>query len=275
MKDRGEPGTEGRPVINFTGVEAYAPVEIAGRVRSAGQVKAALPLDKLATLGLLAGAFIGFGAALSTLVMTDPVLGFGAGRFLGGLAFSLGLILVVVAGAELFTGNALIVMAWAEREVTSGALARNWAVSLVANGLGAMALAFAVHHSGVLELGGMRDTASRIAEAKAGLPFKEAFVRGVLCNVLVCLAVWLSFACNSVTDKIMAVILPVAAFVALGFEHSIANFYLLPIGILSGARIGILDLLANLVPVTLGNIIGGAGGVAAIYWLIYVRKSGG
>lgn len=259
------------PVTNVTGVDAYSPAEIAARVASAGQVKATLPLDKLATLGLLAGVFIGFGAALFTLVVTGSTLGFGMTRLVGGIAFSLGLILVVVAGAELFTGNTLVVMAWAERKVSTAALLRNWLVSLMANAAGAVALAAAVFHSGVLEIGGMKDTAVRIAEAKATLSAKEAFVRGILCNVLVCLAVWLSFACHSVTDKILAIVLPIAAFVALGFEHSIANLYLLPIGALAGASFGVADMAGNLVPVTLGNIVGGAGGVAGIYWLIYLR----
>jgi formate transporter len=274
MTNRTDDRPEDKAVINVTGIDAYAPAEIAQRVRSAGQVKAELPLDKLATLGLPAGVFIGFGAALSTLVLTGSELGFGPGRLLAGVAFSLGLILVVVAGAELFTGNALIVMAWAEREVSTAALARNWAVSLVANGIGALGLAFAIHHSGVLELGGAKETAVRIAETKASLSIKEAFVRGILCNVLVCLAVWLSFACHSVTDKILAIMPPIAAFVALGFEHSVANFYLLPLGMLSGASIGAVDILGNLVPVILGNLVGGAGGVASVYWLIYLRDSG-
>lgn len=261
----------GGPVTNVTGVDAYAPGEIAVRVANAGQVKAALPLDKLATLGLLAGAFIGFGAALFTLVTTDSTLGLGMTRFVGGIAFSLGLILVVVAGAELFTGNTLIVMAWAGRKVSTAALLRNWIVSFLANGAGAIVLAVAVYHSGVLEIGNAKETAMRIAEAKAAIPAKDAFIRGILCNVLVCLAVWLSFACHTVTDKILAIVLPIAAFVALGFEHCIANFYLMPVGALAGARIGLAEIAGNLLPVTLGNMLGGAGGVAGIYWLIYLR----
>ena len=266
---------DGRPVmINVTGVDAYAPAEIAQRVGSAGQVKAALPLDKLATLAVLAGVFIGLGAALYTVVMTGSALGFGPARLIGGLAFSLGLVLVVVAGAELFTGNALIVMAWADRKVPTLALARNWAVSLAGNAVGAVVLALAVYHSGVLDAGGTRQTAIAIAETKAALSAKEAFVRGILCNVLVCLAVWLSFACHSVTDKILSVMLPIAAFVALGFEHSIANFYLIPVGMLAGADVSMAQLIANLVPVTLGNLVGGAGGVAGVYWLVYRRRPG-
>ncbi|MEX2319367.1 MAG: formate/nitrite transporter family protein [Bauldia sp.] len=257
---------------NATGVDAYAPAEVAGRVEAAGVVKAALPADKLLVLSVLAGAFIGFGAAFYTVAVSDPGLGFGPTRLLGGLAFSLGLVLVIVAGAELFTGNALIVMAWAEKRVTSGAVARNWAYSFLGNAVGAVGLAVAVYLSGVLGAGLPRETAIRIAETKMALPFVEAFVRGILCNVLVCLAVWLCFAARSVTDKILAIVFPITAFVALGFEHSIANLYLLPVGLLAGAEGGVAGLVGNLVPVTLGNIVGGAGGVAAVYWVIYLRK---
>lgn len=259
------------PAIKLTGFDAYTPAEIARRVEIAGRNKAALPLEQLATLALMAGVYISFGAALYTMVMTGGTLGVGPGRFVGGLAFSLGLILIIVGGAELFTGNTMIVMAWADRKVSSQALGRNWGVSFIANVVGAVLLAFVVHWSGSLDIGGSKDTAIKIAEAKAGLTFKQAFFRGVLCNLLVCLAVWMSFACHSVTDKILAIVLPVAAFVTLGFEHSIANCYMIPVGMLSGANVGIGGFLANLVPVTLGNILGGAGGVAAVYWLIYLR----
>jgi formate/nitrite transporter len=257
---------------NVTGVDAYAPAEVAGRVEAAGVVKAALPADKLLMLAVLAGAFIGFGAAFYTVAVSDPGLGFGPTRLLGGLAFSLGLVLVVVAGAELFTGNALIVMAWADKRVKTVALARNWLLSFAGNAVGAVGLAVAVWLTGLLEAGPAHDTAVRIAETKMALPFVEAFVRGILCNVLVCLAVWLCFAARSVTDKILAIVFPITAFVALGFEHSIANLYLLPVGLLAGAEGGVAGLVGNLVPVTLGNIVGGAGGVAAVYWVIYLRK---
>lgn len=259
------------PATNVTGIDAYAPAEMARRVETAGVGKAALPLDQLATLAMLAGAFIGFGAALFTMVMTGSSPSNGVARMIGGLAFSLGLILVVVGGAELFTGNALIMMAWADRKVSTQALLRNWAVSFAGNLVGALALAVLVHASGVLDIAASKETAVRIAEGKAQLSFVQAFLRGILCNVLVCLAVWLSFACHSVTDKILAIVLPIAAFVALGFEHSIANGYLIPVGMLAGANVGLGGYLSNLVPVTLGNIVGGAGGVAGIYWLVYLR----
>jgi formate transporter len=260
------------PAANVTGVDAYAPAEVAKRVEEAGVVKAALPADKLLVLAILAGAFIGFGAALFTLTISDSGLGFGPTRLLGGLAFSLGLILVIVAGAELFTGNAMIVMAWADKRVGTGALARNWLLSFAGNAVGAVGLAVAVWLTGLLDSGPAHDSAVRVAETKMALPFVEAFVRGILCNVLVCLAVWLCFAARSVTDKILAIVFPITAFVALGFEHSIANLYLLPVGLLAGADGGMAGLVGNLVPVTLGNIVGGAGGVAGVYWAIYLRK---
>ncbi|MGI9383512.1 MAG: formate/nitrite transporter family protein, partial [Methyloligellaceae bacterium] len=222
---------------------------------------------------LLAGIFIGFGGALYTLVVTGSTLGFGPAKLVGGIAFSLGLVLVVVGGAELFTGNTLIVMAWADRDVSTMALLRNWAVSYVANGAGAVLLAVAVFHSGILASGDMKATAVAIAEGKMRLAADQAFIRGILCNMLVCLAVWLSFAAHSVSGKILAIIFPITAFVALGFEHSIANLYLIPVGLLAGAQGDLLAFVGNLVPVTLGNIVGGAGGVAVVYWTIYGRRN--
>jgi formate/nitrite transporter len=257
---------------NATGIDAYAPAEVALRVEASGVVKASLPAGKLLVLAILAGAFIGLGAALYTVAVTGSTMGFGPTRLLGGVAFSLGLILVIVAGAELFTGNALIVMAWADRRVTTRALLRNWGYALLGNAIGAAGLAVAVVLAGTFEEGPARETAIRIAETKLALPPLEAFFRGVLCNVLVCLAVWLCFAARSVTDKILAIVFPITAFVALGFEHSVANLYLLPIGLLLGANGDLGGVVANLVPVTLGNIVGGGGGVAVAYWAMYLRK---
>jgi formate/nitrite transporter len=234
--------------------------------------KASLPAGKILVLAILAGAFIGFGGALYTVAVSESTMGFGPTRLLGGAAFSLGLVLVIVAGAELFTGNAMIVMAWADRKVTTGALLRNWGYALLGNAIGAVGLALAVGLAGTFDAGPARGTAIRIAETKLSLPPLEAFFRGVLCNVLVCLAVWLCFAARSVTDKVLAIVFPITAFVALGFEHSIANLYLIPIGLLLGAKGDLGGVVANLVPVTLGNVVGGGGGVAAAYWAMYLRK---
>ncbi len=255
---------------NPTGLDAYKPTEILRLVEAAGVGKTRLSTRQVMALAILAGAFIGFGAAFFTVTMSGTEPGFGPARLLGGLSFCLGLILVVVGGAELFTGNALIVMAWVDRLISTGALLRNWGLVFVGNIVGAVALAIAVKLSGLLS-GDIAASAAGIAERKMALPFVEAFMRGVLCNALVCLAIWLTFAARTVTGKILAILWPITAFVALGFEHSVANFYFLAAGLLSGADGGIAGILRNLVPVTLGNIVGGAGGVALAYWTAYRR----
>jgi formate/nitrite transporter len=255
--------------------DAYAPAQIAQLVERGGVAKVRLSAVQTATLGTLGGAFIAFGAMFYTLTVTGADLGFGSGRLLGGVAFSLGLILVLVGGAELFTGNNLIVMAWAERKVTSRQMLRNWVLVYMANFVGALGTVALFYLAGALELSGgaVAQTAARIAQAKLELDFGTAFFRGILCNTLVCLAVWLSFAARDVAGKILAIVFPISAFVALGFEHSVANMYLIPIGMLAaGTGIDMAALLRNLVPVTLGNIIGGSGLVALTYWLVYLRQ---
>lgn len=253
---------------NPTGLDAYKPAEIARRVEAAGVAKAHLPVAQTLTLAILAGAFIALGGAAYTAVMTgvDPT---GPARFLGGVVFSLGLILVIVGGAELFTGNALMTMAAVDRKITLSALLRNWGIVYLGNLIGALALAAAMLATGLLD-GPMGATASRIADAKVTLTPVEAFSRGILCNALVCLAVWLTFAARTAAGKILAILWPISAFVLLGFEHSIANMYLLPQGMIAGAQIGTAAVLANLFWVTLGNIIGGAGGVALAYRFAYL-----
>jgi len=254
--------------------DAYPPDQIAHLVEQVGVKKANLALRPTLMLGVLAGAFIAFGAMYSTVVLTGSTLGFGPARLLGGIAFSLGLVLVIVGGAELFTGNSLIVMAWAERRIGTLALLRNWTVVYVANFIGALGCALMVTWSGALGLGdgAVAETAARIAQDKVGLGFTAAFFRGVLCNTLVCLAVWLCFAAHSVGSKILAIVLPISAFVALGFEHSVANMYLVPVAMLAGAEgVDMAGFIGNMVPVTLGNIVGGGVFVAAVYWLIYLH----
>lgn len=257
-------------------IDAYSPIEIAALVEQGGVRKATLPTLQVFTLGIIAGSFIAFGAMFYTLIVADQSLGFGVGRLLGGIVFSLGLILVVIAGAELFTGNNLIVMAWADGKVTTQALLRNWALVYLANFAGALASVCIMHLSGVMNIGDgvMAETAANIATAKLQLPALQAFSRGILCNALVCLAIWLSYAAHSVSGKILAIIFPISAFVALGFEHSIANMYLIPIGMLSGAETDMAGFIGNLVFVTLGNIVGGSVFVAAVYWVVYLRPSG-
>jgi formate/nitrite transporter len=254
------------------GFDAYAPAQIALKVAEVGVAKARLPTLALVMLGVAAGGFIGLGAMYYTVVVSDPSLPFASARVLGGCAFSLGLILVVVAGAELFTGNNLLVMAWASRRISTRDLARNWAIVYAANAIGAAGLAIIVYWAEHAELaqGAIRQQYVDIAAAKLSMSFSEAFFKGVLCNLLVCLAVWLAMAGRSVADRVLAIIFPVSAFVAAGFEHSVANMYLLPLGMLLGdGGLNIAALGRNLIPVTLGNIVGGSFMVAAVYHLIY------
>lgn len=259
-------------------IDAYAPAQIARRVEGAGVAKAELPTLPTLVLGALAGAFIAFGAMTYTVVVSGSELGFGPTRLLGGLAFSLGLILVVIGGAELFTGNNLIAMAWADRKVSTGRLLRNWLLVYAGNFAGAIATALAVQLSGTLEVAGgaIAETAAAIARVKLDLSWSEAFFRGVLCNALVCLAVWLCFAAHTVAGKIFAIIFPISAFVALGFEHSVANMYLIPIGLAAGdSTVSAADLLGfihNLFFVTAGNTVGGTVLVALVYWLVYLWR---
>ncbi|HEY6102782.1 MAG TPA: formate/nitrite transporter family protein [bacterium] len=257
--------------MELYGVDAYSPSEVAERVEAVGVRKARLPFVQLFTLGVLAGGFIGLGALYYTLVVSDANLGFAARRVLGGLAFSLGLILVVVAGAELFTGNNLLVMAWAGRRISGAELLRNWVIAYLGNFVGAFGLALLVvlSRQGMMNGSSVAAQATAIATAKASLPFAEAFFKGVLCNVLVCLAVWLAMAGRSVTDKILAVVFPISAFVAAGFEHSVANMYFLSVGFLLEGNLLNPGFVRNLVPVTLGNIAGGGIMVALIYFIVY------
>ena len=255
--------------------DAYKPAKIAELVESIGVKKAVMPAVPTIMLGLLAGAFIAFGAMFFTLVMTNHDMGLGPARLLGGVAFSLGLILVVVGGAELFTGNNFIVMAWAEHKVTTTQLLRNWCIVYIANFIGAVGAATLMYWSGSLSLGGsdFAETALNIAIFKVNIAVPQAFVKGILCNALVCLAVWLCFAARDVASKILAIVFPISAFVALGFEHCVANMYFIPLGMLiSGGEISISDFLINLSPVTAGNIVGGSLFVAFFYWVIYLRK---
>ncbi len=276
--------------------DALLPPDMAARAERIGAEKTRLPFQRLIVLAILAGAFIAFGAMLSTIVATTgaQAMPYGLLRLVTGLAFSLGLILVVVGGAELFTGNNLMVMAWASGSVTTAEVLRAWAIVYIGNLVGAVATALLVFLSGLHEQGGgaVGAQALDLAQQKAALDFVPALVRGILANVLVCLAVWLCYGARSITDRILALSLPVAAFVAAGFEHSIANMYILPYGLFvkawaapefwtaiaqsSDAFAGLTwsAFLANLIPVTIGNVIGGGVLVGAVYWFVYLRRSG-
>lgn len=268
-------------IVSF---DAYAPAEIARKVEAVGVTKAGLPLVPMFMLGVVAGGFIGLGGLYATLVLSDGTLPFAISRVLAGVVFALGLVLVVVAGAELFTGNNLLVIAWADGKLAGSRVLRNWLIVYLGNAAGALGLAVLVilaHHPD-MNGGALGAQYLRIASSKAALPFAEAFYKGVLCNLLVCLAVWLAMAGRSVTDKIIAVVFPISAFVAAGFEHCIANMYLIPVGLIlklqgkvpPGLNVDALDLpglLNNLVAVTLGNVLGGSLLVAFIYYAIYTR----
>lgn len=274
--------------------DALLPKEMAEKAERIGADKTRLPVLSLLTLAVLAGAFIAFGSMFSTIAIsaTDNHLPFGVVRVLSGLTFSLGLILVVVGGAELFTGNNLMVMAWAGGKISLGQMLRAWAMVYAGNFLGAAATAVMVFLTGVHGNGdaAVGAAALNIAEAKAALPFFPALMRGVLGNVLVCLAVWLCYSAHSTTDKILCIVPPITAFVAAGFEHSVANMFLLPYGLLirewaepafwtaiaqSPADFDALTwgaLFSNLVPVTIGNVIGGGVLVGAVYWFVYLQN---
>lgn len=251
---------------------------MATRAEEIGVTKANMPLARLVPLGVLAGAFIALGANFATAVTAGTGSAPGITRLLGGLVFSLGLILVVVSGAELFTGNALIVMAYAGRRVTADRLLRNWLVVYVSNFVGAATIAALVVWSGQLGSGdGAIGTRARsIAETKVALDFAQAFASGVLANCLVCLAVWMTLSARTLVDKVVVIIPPIAAFVAAGFEHSVANMYFFPVALFDGAPSGTAVtwqnfLIDNLLPVTLGNIVGGTVLVGLVYWFIYLR----
>ena len=276
-------------MANEITLDAHPPLEMAERMEDVGVRKATMDLWSMFALAVLAGSFIGLGAEFFTIVVTDSGLSFGMNKLVGGLVFCLGLILVVVAGAELFTGNNLIVMAWVGGKLTLGQVMRNWLIVYAGNLFGSLATVvfmyftrqwvFSDYHVGA--------TALNIANAKVNLPFSAALTRGILCNALVCLAVWLTLSGRSVTDKILATLFPITAFVASGFEHSIANMYFIPMGILMKgetqvveaagyaaadlAQLNLQGFIDNLIAVTTGNIFGGGFLVAAVYWFIYRR----
>jgi formate transporter len=259
-------------------VDAYAPAEIADRVENIGVKKAAMPTTQALALAGLAGAFIAFGGVFYAVVVSGSALGFGVTRLLGGLSFSLGLVLVVLAGAELFTGNNLVAMAWASRRISTPALVQGWIKVYLGNAVGAALIVALVLAADIGSLGGgaVGETATAIAVGKCALSPLAAFARGILCNTLVCLAVWLAMGGRSFTDRFFAVLFPVTAFVACGFEHSIANMFFLPWGIaLSGDTTLIGPALVNLAVVTLGNLVGGTLLVGGTYWLVYLRHTPG
>jgi formate transporter FocA len=280
--------------------DSLVPAAMAAKAEGVGVKKSQLNGMAMFALAILAGAFISVGAIFCTTVLTgSAALPYGVARLLGGLVFSLGLILVVVGGAELFTGNTLILMAFASGKVTLPALLRNWGIVYLGNFVGSLVSALIMFTSGQYTFanGSIGLTALNIANAKVGLGFVQAIALGIMCNALVCLAVWLCFSARSTTDRILAIIPPISAFVAAGFEHSIANMYFIPIGLMikdwapasfwgltavadagkTAASYANLTwgtfLINNLLPVTIGNIIGGGFLVGMVYWFVYLRSA--
>jgi formate transporter len=279
-------------VFTPLGLDALPPAAVARKAEEIGEGKAGLSAASTLALGVLAGAFIAMGAIFATTVTAGGAnLPYGVSRLLAGAAFSLGLILVVVAGAELFTGNNLIVMAWASRRVSTARLLRNWTLVYVGNFAGAIATAglLYVGKQYTFGKGAVGEQALSIAAGKTSLGFVQAIALAAFCNALVCLAVWLAYSAHSVADKVLAIVFPISAFVASGFEHSVANMFFIPMGLfvksdkafvathVAPADIGKLTwgrfIWANLLPVTIGNVIGGALMVGAVYWFVYLRLS--
>lgn len=272
------------------GFDSYLPPEIASRIENAGVAKTKIDLPSTFMLAVLAGAFISLGGIFFTSTTAQPTLTAPFTQLLGGVTFSLGLILVVVAGAELFTGNNLMITSLLNRKVTLAGLLRNWGIAYAGNLLGSVLTAAVLYQTNIWTANGYQYglRALTIAGNKTSIGFGEAFFLGILCNSLVCLAIWLSSGGRRITEKVVAIVFPISAFVAIGFEHSVANMYFLSFalmikdnaGLLSAAGSGIagfghLDLagmFGNLVPVTLGNIVGGSVFVGLVYWFIYLRK---
>jgi formate transporter len=272
--------------------DIYLPSEMREKAIQSGVSKSKAPLLSLILLSILAGIYIALGAIFSSIIAlgmpgTWP---YGLMKSLQGLAFSLGLILVIIGGAELFTGNNLMVMAWLDRKIGIGAVLKNWGLVYVGNFVGSILIAFLVIMSKeyLVNDGALGKSIVNLAVLKVSYPFLKAFTLGALCNLLVCLAVWLTYSGRSTMDKIMAIVFPISAFIAAGFEHSVANMYIIPAGLLlskfdpSFVTKAVIDtstltwstfFLNNLFPVTLGNIIGGAFFVGFLYFFAYKKQS--
>lgn len=271
--------------------EIFSPSEMYEKAIKSGVTKSRLPFKPLFFLAILAGAYIALGAVFSSIIALGMpgIWPYGIMKVLQGIAFSLGLILVVIGGAELFTGNNLMVIAWLERKITFLSMLRNWALVYIGNFAGSLIIAFLVILGSEYDAssGALGKSILSLAVLKVSYPFLKAFVLGILCNLLVCLAVWLTYSGRSTIDKIMAIIFPISAFIAAGFEHSVANMYIIPAGLLLkhfdpafAAQAGIETssltwqafFAGNLLPVTLGNIVGGAIFVGITYFLVFQKK---
>jgi len=290
-KESAEDLTASPQTVTF---DAIMPPAMAVRAEASGVKRASISLTTLLVLSVVAGAFVSFGAIFATTVSAGAAdLPYGIVRLLVGLVFSAGLIMVIIGGAELFTGNNLLVMAWASKKVTTRAVLLNWVLSFAGNFVGAIVTAALMFYTTQYTFGGgsVGLAALNIANAKTSLAFIPALTLGIMCNALVCVAVWMCFSARTNIDRVVTVIPPIAAFAAAGFEHSIANIYFIPMGLFIKA--GAPDsfwkaigktaadypeltwsnfLVGNLIPVTIGNVIGGSLMVAAVYWFVYLRK---
>lgn len=253
--------------MNNLNQDGYIPAEMAKRAQASGVRKAKRDFLSTLLLSIQAGAFIALGAAFYTYIIQDAN-DIGISSLIGGLAFSLGLILVVIAGADLFTGDTLMIMACMSRLIKIRHMIKNWIIVYLGNFVGSLFIVFLLKLSGVFNKGFFSDMTTKIYLHKINITFSEAFFSGILCNILVCLAIWLCFGAKTITDKILSIIFPISAFVAMGFEHSVANMYFLTIANQSNYS----EIIKNLIPVTLGNIIGGAIFVGLIYWILYLRS---
>ncbi len=286
-----EPDNEGENVVSS--FDELLPAEMASKAQDIGIKKAHLDILSTLALAVLAGAFIALGCIFFTVSQTGASMPWGVGRVIGGLTFSLGLVLVIVGGAELFTGNNLIIMAWASRKLSTWRVLRNWGIVYVGNLFGAIATALFVFWGQHYEMdnGALGLTALNIGLDKVNLDFTQAVILGILGNAMVCMAVWLTYSARTTFGRIAAIIFPISGFVAAGFEHCVANMYFIPFAIFIkggapdafwqsiGTTAASYDnltwgsfFLNNLLPVTIGNMIGGVVFVALVYWVIYLRN---
>lgn len=266
--------------------EVLSPAQVEEKVEAVAQTKATMPLAKMFVLAMLAGAFISFGALYFTVFLSDTTLSWGPQRVVGGLVFCLGLVLVLLCGAELFTGNSLMVCALASRKISLRGMLRNWVTVWLGNLAGALVVVAIVFFAGIYQMNGESVAATMVSIA-AGKVTPDAvtlFFRGILCNIFVCLAVWIGFAGKTAVDKVVGILLPISGFVACGFEHCVANMYFLPMGavmvangygadVAGAASLNMTGIVYNLSVVTLGNIVGGAVLVALAYWFVYHRDN--
>ncbi len=279
--------------VQVADIEAYSPPQIALRIDRVATAKAKLNFAQTFILGILAGVYIGIGAQFATLVISDSTLHFGLNSLIAGIVFSLGLMLVIIGGAELFTGNCLVIMGYISKRITTRELLNNWSISFIGNFVGSLTLVCWMYKTHQFEFfhNMVGAKALLIANTKVNLTFQAALARGVLCNALVCLAVWLCVSGRSAADKVLSIVFPIGGFVASGFEHCVANMYFIPMGVvlrknpavvaaaekMAGKTLDLSQLtwkgffINNLVPVTLGNIVGGVILVGVMFWFVYLR----